>query len=485
MSERDHQRGSIAPIESDLLVIGGGAAGLLAATAAADTGASVALVAGGAGATAFGTGCVDILGYIPPTAPENEGYERGVEAHPPLEPMAPLEKRMEALIARYPDHPYARLAATGKEEPRSALEAALELFRTAMRDAGYTADAWAYTGDADSIQWLPTPLGTWRPTALAPRYLAAGGADRPLKGTLLIGVEGYRKYSAPYVAGCLAATRRQLVPPMVYQHLGAAEVTASIASATVTLEPLVRSLNPHWREIDIALLDETHFHNFCARCAARVAYHGAERMGIPSVFGPKRYAERMAALEEAVECELFEIALPLSGAGERFQQALLAAAKATGVQIIDGYRARRALIDADGRCSGVVIGSNLAQRECRAAAIVIATGDIVTRGAVWDGDRWREPLFSLPLMGGYDNLDGATATDPHGPFPLSGHPVHRLGVRVDTMLRPVSGTGELCHPNIFVAGALLGGYDYAHEKSGLGVALATGYRAGENAVEVV
>ena len=52
-------------LESDLLVIGGGMAGLVAGTVAVESGAEVLLLRKGQSATACSSGSIDIIGYLP------------------------------------------------------------------------------------------------------------------------------------------------------------------------------------------------------------------------------------------------------------------------------------------------------------------------------------------------------------------------------------------------------------------------------------
>jgi len=65
------------------------------------------------------------------------------------------------------------------------------------------------------------------------------------------------------------------------------------------------------------------------------------------------------------------------------------------------------------------------------------------------------------------------------------HPFTRFGVETDDRLRPLDARGEPVFDNLRAAGAVLGGYDFAAEKSGSGVSIATGYAAGRAAAEVV
>ena len=54
----------------------------------------------------------------------------------------------------------------------------------------------------------------------------------------------------------------------------------------------------------------------------------------------------------------------------------------------------------------------------------------------------------------------------------------RMGVKVNDALKPVDAEGNVILNNVRFAGRILGGYDFATEKSGHGVALATGWHAG-------
>jgi glycerol-3-phosphate dehydrogenase subunit B len=56
-------------------------------------------------------------------------------------------------------------------------------------------------------------------------------------------------------------------------------------------------------------------------------------------------------------------------------------------------------------------------------------------------------------------------------------------VRTDDTLRPLDASGSVEFENLRAAGSVLGGYDFAAEKSGSGVSIATGHAAGRAAVE--
>src|SRR5262249_46467898 len=115
------------------------------------------------------------------------------------------------------------------------------------------------------------------------------------------------------------------------------------------------------------------------------------------------------------------------------------------------------------------------ERSYAARAFVLATGGISAGGVAMDS-RWnvRETALGLPLANVPGPGEPRFESDYFGPQPLS-----RVGVAVDDRLRPVDADGNRTADNVFVAGATLAGAEPWREKSGDGVSLATGHRAGE------
>lgn len=63
------------------------------------------------------------------------------------------------------------------------------------------------------------------------------------------------------------------------------------------------------------------------------------------------------------------------------------------------------------------------------------------------------------------------------------HTFTKFGVEVNNKLQAVDKKGNVLFKNVFFAGNTLGNYDFPTEKSGYGVACATGYTAALSAVE--
>jgi glycerol-3-phosphate dehydrogenase subunit B len=59
------------------------------------------------------------------------------------------------------------------------------------------------------------------------------------------------------------------------------------------------------------------------------------------------------------------------------------------------------------------------------------------------------------------------------------HPIGAFGVMVNEQLNPIDDNGNVVVKNLRVAGSILSHCDALREKSGGGVALSTGYKAGK------
>jgi glycerol-3-phosphate dehydrogenase subunit B len=128
----------------------------------------------------------------------------------------------------------------------------------------------------------------------------------------------------------------------------------------------------------------------------------------------------------------------------------------------------------NGRCLGLTAERAGTRHVYRAGSFIIATGGIFGKGVSTLPGRAFETIFRLPLpVPGTQELWSSPRL-----FGRAAHPFARMGVSVDGRLRAVDEGGTVLFDNVFFAGRTLGGYDFASEKSGGGVALATGYAAG-------
>ena len=84
-----------------------------------------------------------------------------------------------------------------------------------------------------------------------------------------------------------------------------------------------------------------------------------------------------------------------------------------------------------------------------------------------------EPIFNLHIETPKNHEEWANFQL----FSNEKQPFAKMGVAVDEKMRPLDANGSVALENVFVAGRNLRGYDFCFEKSGNGVAIASGYQA--------
>jgi glycerol-3-phosphate dehydrogenase subunit B len=408
----------------DVVVVGGGLAGLSAALRLAQQGRRVAVVAKGLGATQLTGGTIDVLGY----APERVDNPR---------------RRIPELVREQPDHPYARL-------DLDLVERSLSWFRSAVEPL-------RYAGGLDENVLLPSAAGAVRPTALAPASMSDGNLRR-VPRLLIVGFRALKDFYPAYVADNL-------------RHAGI-EARASVLEA-----------NPRSGEADVsglvyaAALDaDAAFRRVLADELAAVVEPG-ETVGLPAVLGVDEAPAVWRELQERLGAPVFEIpTLPPSVPGRRVHRLLAAALRDAGGRMVVGAVAVGAETG-NGRADALVVQDAARRRPYRAHSFVLATGGVASGGLELELDGTvREPVLDLPVAG---MPDGA----PFSPRYLDPQALAPVGLAVDEELRPVDADGRVVYENVYAAGAMLAAAEPWREKSGDGISLASGIRVTEAIVE--
>lgn len=405
----------------ETIVIGAGLAGLMGALALADAGRRPLVLAKGQGATHWTSGTLDVWGAA-------EGS---------------LRDALQSLIAANPQHPYARVGVAG-------LEAAIERFRALAEAARYP-----YVGSFDRNVLLPTALGALRPAAFFPATMAAG--DMRLPGPVLLA--GFHEL-------------RDFFPPMAAANLAAQGIPAR--GVYLAMPPVKRKLDFYTRTL-AQLFDDPAFREHVGR-QLRAARGDATRIGLPAVLGLKDPLGAVAHLQQLSGAQIFEIpTLPASVPGLRlftiFRDAITRAGgrMQIGAEVLHGA-------GAEGTLAAVYSAAAAREQEHRANAFLLATGGIAGGGVRTDhtGAVW-ETALGLPLRA------PAGRGEWFAPRFLNeaGHPIYGAGVATNTQLRPVDDAGTVVYANVAVAGSALAGSDPIRERCYSGMALATGWCAGQ------
>ncbi|MFA9518153.1 glycerol-3-phosphate dehydrogenase subunit GlpB [Halopenitus sp. H-Gu1] len=417
-------------IESDVLVIGGGLAGLTSALAAARTGADVRLVSYKQSTLRNASGLVDVLGYTS----DGDG---------------PLVDPYAAIPDLPADHPYRRVGVETVRDAMALFDDAVPQYRGSHTDANAL---------------LPTHGGTIKPTARYPDGASAGVAS-DVRDTLLVGFESLVDFDAPHAAA----------------HLEAAGVPFDVRGVTIRFPGDLRADAKVTRYAKLLDTDgnvvvegrDQPVREALAR-RVRAELDGEERVGFPAILGDDDAAGVRSALENALDADVFEVPMgPPSLPGLRLEDTLFDALDAADASIETG----NPVTDFDGtdRIERVYVEKNGARIPNAADQYVLATGGLVGKGVESDRDRVYEPIFDCHVEHAADRYDWFENEA------FGDHRFPRFGVATDADLRPEAADGSVEFENLRAAGSVLGGYDFAAEKSGSGVSIATGYAAGRNA----
>lgn len=418
----------------DLLVIGAGLSGLMAAYTAASMGLRVKVVAKGLGALHFGAGTIDLLGYW------------GDEA----------VKRPFLTINQLPsNHPY-------KLMDTEAIKTALAEFVALSEELGLT-----YNGDFGHFGrgltqintdgenlWLPSPVGAARPAFLAPQGQQAGNlrSDEPM---LIVGFTGMRDF----------------FPQLIAENLGKQGHTARAVFLPLD------TITDRQDNTAVSLahqLDRPQNRQKLAHALKKLVKPG-ERIGLPAILGMDNHAQVLAELEAGTGTAVFEIpTLPPSIPGMRLFRALRNKLQGMGVRVETGMEVvncQSSMVNDQLSIEWVATETSARPLKHRARHFLLATGGILGGGLVGELDgRVRETIFNLPVTAPQKRSQWFRP----GFLNAESHPVFTGGIAVDSDFRPINGDGQPIYDNLWAAGNVLAHTDPIRERSLEGTAVTTG-----------
>jgi glycerol-3-phosphate dehydrogenase subunit B len=420
---------------ADVVVVGAGLSGMVAAIGLAEAGAGVEVVATGHAATHWASGGLD-TGALPMAATPREAVEE---------------------LSRRPGHPYGFLAA--------GLESALDWFSRTMHTEGLD-----YFGDVDSpIRPVATALGALRPAAILPD--AQGAALSRWSPEERLVVCGPARFKDFWPQAMAAGLRRPEAWP-AFARPARVDV--------VTFEPPGFRGRRNYNALDLAqAFDDPTWRATALGAIGRAIDRegrGAGRVALPACLGLADHAAALAEARATLPLEPFEVPLvPPSIPGLRLFGALRSALRRAGGRLQVGEAIRRVDVEA-GRVVRVATPAAAREHVIQTRALVIATGGIAGGGivAAMDGTL-RETVLGLPVEA---VAPGEWLAE--DPFDPAGHPLESGGVRTDDQLRPTApGSRSQLSENVRIVGSLLAGQRFLRERCGDGVALASGRLAAE------
>jgi len=317
--------------KTDLLVIGAGLSGIMAAAAAARAGKKVMLVAGGEGVLGLTSGCIDLWGYR---------IDRKDEFCP-----GPREE-IARLVKVSPGHPYA--------VAQDALEESIDFFLAICGEKGCS-----YRDNGGGNWILPTSLGTVRPTYLAPDGMAVN-----LTGFGRIVVVGFTELK-DFFPGMLVAnlTRNTDLTP-------GCELVSCMVSAGG------KEMGPN------TLAHRLEQPGVIQRVAAGIKkfVYPDTLILLPPVMGEDLHRDIMNTLSGELGCLAREVTgMPPALPGQRLHKALLGYIKDRGVEIVAGCTVKSAMVS-NQHCRWVTASGAGSTMQILAGAFVLATGSFLGGG---------------------------------------------------------------------------------------------------------
>jgi len=401
----------------DLIIIGMGLSGLMAAKTAAEAGQKVLIVGKGMGSLYLFSNTIDLLGSLP------KGKETG--------------ESLSQWIKDHPKHPYSKM---GPEKIEEALSSFLSLFPP----------PYSFQTIENGNCLIPTGAGTFRPTYLVPDTMVAGTSLKEGNG-LIVGFKDFKDFYAHYVADQLRCRGTILTLPDFPDQ----EMTATALARLMEKKSFRENIG---REIKKQLHHET-------------------QVGFPAILGMRNPIQVKEDLEKIMSANVFEIPIPppsIPGIRifNRFKEWLIQ----KGVTFLPGYSVSKAIIKGK-RCEGIEMTHPPVITTYSADRYILATGRFMGGGLVASDERISEAIFSLHVAQPPSREDWFGKSF----FNRLPHPVHEAGILTDASFRPTNENENPILENVWAAGSILAYHDCIVEKSREGIEIATGYMAAKHA----
>jgi glycerol-3-phosphate dehydrogenase subunit B len=329
----------------DLIIIGLGLSGLMAAKTAAEMGKKTLIIGKGTGSLCLFSNTIDVLGNLSKGTKMADGLAQWIKDHP--------------------EHPYSKL-------DWGRIEQTLSSFRSTFQPQ-YTFQS----VDHENCL-IPTGAGTYRPTYLVPPTMIARTSFEKGK-VLIVGFRGFKDFYAGYTADQLKC-RGIVIPFSEFQ--GQEMIATSIAR----------------------LMERGSFREALGR-EVKKHINGESRIGFPALLGIHNPLRVKKDLEEIIGVEVFEIPiLPPSIPGMRIFRHFKEWLIQRGVTFLLGHSVLKANLNAK-RCESIEVSHPPLSQSYSADRFILATGRFMGGGLKADEENIFEPLFNLPLLqpGSRDN----------------------------------------------------------------------------------
>ncbi|WP_424411528.1 glycerol-3-phosphate dehydrogenase subunit GlpB [Pasteurella sp. PK-2025] len=420
----------------DVVIIGGGLAGLTCGIALQEQGKQCVIINNGQAAMDFSSGSFDLLGQW------SDGRK-----------VQDFAQNDTALLAQDSPHPYHLI---GKEK---VLEKAAQFEQLAQKLA------LSLSGSiTQGNHFRVTPLGGLRPTWLSPNTVPTVQGTQPFtyQKIAVLGIEGYHDFQPQLLADNLS---QQL--PFAHCHITTGYLKI----------PQLDGLRQHSREfrsVNIAQFLEYRLDFDELVAEIQKAANGADAVFLPACFGLDTQ-DFFNSLKKATQLALFELpTLPPSLLGMRQHKTLIDYFKSLGGFMMNGDKVLRARVE---NRKVTEVYTRLHQDiPIKATHVVLASGSFFSQGLVADFDKIYEPIFALDIRENkaFHAQDRMSWTQERFSAP---QPYHEAGVVIDAHCRAQK-CGQFFE-NLYAIGNIVGGFNGIEQGCGSGVAIVTALVAAE------
>ncbi|MCK5239323.1 MAG: anaerobic glycerol-3-phosphate dehydrogenase subunit B [Candidatus Thorarchaeota archaeon] len=446
-------------LETEVLVIGGGMAGLVAGITAAQAGLDTIVVRKGQGATADSSGAIDIAGYLP-------GGETPF--------ISPVEG-LAAFSSLLPFHPYTTLGHT--ESGEIAIGRIVDSVRESVEWLKQNLDGTpaSLVGTLDSNIGGLSIIGTWKPTCLLQSTMHTDRLANEDEVLLFAGISGMPSFNP-------SAAAKSFIDLVMDSGIGPRRVVH------ILIDGLSVSKQTNLSGMEVARFIETDdgMAEFTKVLKKQVDKIDATLVALPPIMGVKNPLSVKEYIERETGVEVFElISFPPSVPGFRLLRSLETALKSAGGKLMVGYDASSFVKDKSNIMT-ITLDGPRRTIGVKPKSVILATGKFIGGGISGDGEGLEEQLFDLPVVD--SERISVNEIRPQKMTKIvsvqsDGHTLFECGLGFDSRFRPTDNRGKTYATNLYAAGSILCGYNYHVEKSGLGVALATGRAVGKYATE--
>ena len=434
-----------------IVIIGGGLAAFAAAIELAELGAKVKLVKVSPGASGISSGSWDIADDL-----NRSSYDAWQD-------LKPISHNIFNLIKKNEFHPYAVLASGYQNN---------SFYQYVHQVVANASDQLPLRmmGVENQNKIFLTPMGTLKSTAWVQASQGGISISELKEAKLLIaGIRGYAPFQARFIRDALEIfLEKQADPPISFTGYLEMEMPGFEGRTNLSVPELAHYLDK-----------EENFVKFGKAIVSYLEGKVYSHLLLPPILGVQNSRLIVEALNQITGLQCAEsLALPVSIPGLRLENAINRYMNSHNIDIIEGKVVGFEHLSRRIKYLDVQLDDSVIKIPVK--AVILATGKFIGNG-IQHQQKFLEPIFHLPLFYKDQPVQALSPLRLAHAHPQAGQPFNSVGVRINAQTQPLSEDGDVAFENLFAAGAVIGGADFAFERCGAGVAIVTGQVAGKNA----